>query len=356
MSKTVTESLQLEGGKFRYVLRSIGLLWNKIMEFKKLAIKELAKKNICEGHLYLSVGERKFYVMKPGLFVDPEFVKKHATHNSTFDFQNVVNSEVKEKFKNQFRELKYLQFEKDLKGKCQQIIQYFHKIYTTDEHFLSFALACYEEFCQLPVDVQKKMHETDMHLFRKALYSSAFSVIAGMVNDFYHYLMLKDFYHLTFCLDLGLCESQYSYFVAEACNAENRAPGTGKEYLVSEKASSNEIETFLKHPERSFNKIKSLSILSFEELGQAALYQHELSNGKGFPRGLTKGQVSNWEAVIIFADSLFEILPEYTFDTSIIEHVLRFQNSKISELPVNRVYMKLAETFKFLEGSKETGS
>lgn len=324
---------------------------------QKLPIKDLAKKVICDGHLFLSTaGGRKFYLMKPGVLLDPGFVKKHAPANSIFDFESVVHDEVKKKFKELFKELRYLQFEKDLRMKCLEIVAFFHRTYSGTEHFLSFALACHEEFCLLPFEEQLKMHETDLHLYRKALYSSAFAIIVGMSNDFYHFSMLRDFYNLTMTLDFGLCESNYSYYVAEACNEENRKPGSGQEYLVKEKASKLEVDVFLKHPERSYQFLKKLSVLSFPELAEVALYQHELADGSGFPRGVMKGQVSSWEAIVILADSLVEITDRFTFETEVVNYLLSFQNKKLSDLPVGRVYKKLCHAFNYFESMKETGT
>ncbi len=322
----------------------------------KLPVKDLAKKTICDGHLYLSSGERKFYMMKPGVFLDPAFIKKHAVNNPVFDFDSVINQEVKDKFKSLFRQLKYLQFEKDLKLKCFEIVNYFHKTYSSEEHFLTFAMACHDEFCQLPQGDQLRMHETDMHLFRKALYSSAFSIIIGMTNDFYHFLMLRDFYNLTFSLDIGLCESNYSYFVAEACNAENREPGSGKIYLTQEKASELEIEVYLKHPERSYQFLKEASLLSYPELIEVTLYQHEISSGAGFPRGIAKSQISSWEAVVIFSDSLVEITNEYDFEKEVVPYLLNFKNQKLKDLPVMKAFRKLCSAFEHFHQLKETGT
>lgn len=322
----------------------------------KLPVKDLAKKVICDGHLFLTSGGRKFYLMKPGLFVDPGFVKKHAPNNSVFDFESVINQDVKEKFRQMFRELHYLQFEKDLRLKCFEIVSYFYRTYSGDEHFLSFALACHEEFCQISPDDQLRMHEIDMHLFRKSLYSAAFAIITAMSNDFYHSMMLKDFYNLTMALDIGLCDSSYSWYVAQACNEENRQPGTGKTYLENEKATEQEILVFLKHPERGYHFLKDHSILTHPELAEAALYQHELSDGHGFPRGVAKGQVSSWEAVVIFADSLVDIRDSYTFETEVVKYLLSFQNQKLRDLPVGRVFKKMCLAFNHLNSMKETGS
>lgn len=322
----------------------------------KLPIKDFAKKTICDGHLFLLSGGRKFYLMKPGVFIDPAFIKKYAPTNPVFDFESVVNPECQERFTELFRELRYLQFEKDLRVKSSEIVNEFHRAYSESEHFLSFALACYEAFCEIPLEDQTRMHETDMHLFRKALYAGAFAVVIGMANDFYHYLMLKDFYNLTFSLDIGLCESSYSYYVAEACNAENQVPGSGKKYLIKERASLQEIEVFHNHPQKSYDYLKKNSILAYPELAEVSLYQHELANGTGFPRGISKGQVSSWEAIVIFADSLVEITSEYKFETEVVPYLINFENQKLRELPVNRVYQKLRLAFSHFQSLKETGS
>jgi hypothetical protein len=326
------------------------------IKMQKTAVKDFAKKIICDGHVYLSIGTRKFYIMKPGILVDQTFLKKHAVNNHVFDFESVISEEIKQNFKQLFKELKYLQFEKDLREKCGEIIFEFNRVFSSGEHFLTFAMACYEEFCQIPFELQSKIHETDMHLFRKSLYSAAFSVIVAISNDFYHYPILKDFYHLTFLLDSGVCEKDYSYFVAEACNQENKKPGSGKTYLENEKASEFEKVVFLSHPEKSYKMMKSTQLLAYPELAETLMYQHELSDGSGFPKGINKGQVSSWEAVVIFSDSLVEISAEYLFEKNVVDFILNFQNTKLNDLPVQRVYKKIRSAFSLNKKIKETGT
>lgn len=328
----------------------------KNQNLTKLPVKDFAKKIICDGHLFLKIGNRNFYLMKPGVLVDSAFIKKHAITNSIFDYECVVSYQVKEKFKTYFKELRYLQIEKDLRNKCAEIVRYFNEVYSTDTHFLSFALACYEEFCVLPFDQQTKMHETDTYLFRKSFYSAAFSLVVAMTNDFYHYLMLKDFFNITFVLDYGLCEKDYSYYVSEACNHENQKPGYGKNYLEYNKASADEKKVFFGHPEKSYRHIKTEKLLNFPELAESILYQHELSDGTGFPRGVLKGQVSSWEAVVVLSDSLVEIVSDYTFEKDVVNYLKQFKNIKLKDLPVSRVYKKLCLGLEMFNQLKEVGS
>lgn len=326
---------------------------------QKLPIKDFAKKVICDGHVYLQNSNgRKFYLMKPGVLIEPEFIKKHAAHNTVFEYQSVINLESKEVFLKKIKELNYLRFEKDLKEKVVEIIAFFQEVHSKKEHFLNFSLACFESFCSIPTEFLLKMHDTDMFLFRKALYSSAFAVIIGMTNDYYHPLMLKDFYNLTFALDIGLCESSYSYYVAQACNQENRIPGTGKKWMENERATGPEKNVFISHPARSYQFFKSNSqILAHAELAEVALYQHELSDGSGFPRGIPKGLISSWESIVMLADSMVEIQDEYEFETEVLQYIVDFKNEKLKDLPVGRVYCKLCEGLNFfVNNSKEEAS
>lgn len=327
------------------------------VNYPKLAIKELAKKSICDGHLFITSKEgRRFYVMQPGMLLEDEFIKKHALQNAVFDFEPVIKSEIVEHFQRLFKELKYLQFEKDLRVKSAEIVEYFHEVFSADEHILNFALPCFQEFCLVPAETLKKIHSVDINLFRKSLYSAAFSIITAVTSDFYHYTMLRDFFNLTFTLDYGLCDQSYSYYVAKGCNQENRQPGSGEAWMRNEKATEQEIKVFLGHPRKSYDFIKSSTMLAYPELSEITLYQHELSNGKGFPRKINKGQVSSWEAVVLFADSLVEIEDSFAFEKEVVKHIVEFRNQKLDQIPVGRVHNKLCKAFDYFAGLKETGT
>lgn len=327
-------------------------------EVLKIPIKDLAKKRICEGHLYLSFKDgRKVYLMKPGLLLEEEFIKKHATLKTVFDFVPVINPLITQQFSQLFRELKYLRFEKDLRAKSLEIAGLFHRSFASDTHFLSFALACYQEFCSLPDETLNLINSSDVYLFRKCLYSASFSIILALANDFYHYPMLKDLFNLTFSLDIGLCSSNYSYYIAQACNHENEHPGQGRAWLESKGASEQEMALFFQHPEKSYQYLKSLHhLLAFNELVELTLYQHELADGSGFPRGIVKGLVSSWEAVVILADSLVDIRDEYDFEKQVVGYLLNFRNTKLTDLPVAKAYNKLCMTLQHFANLRETGT
>ena len=321
-----------------------------------LPIRDFAKKIICDGHLYMGSKQgKRFYLLKPGILIDQSFIKKHATNQTVFEYLPVTDSVMTSQFQTLFRELKYLHFEKDLRIKTSEIVSFFRESFSRETHFLTFAMACYQEFCSISEVDLVKMHETDLHLFRKSLYSAAFAVIVGLTNDFYHYTMIKDFYNLSFGFDIGLCDSHYSYFVAEACNKENQMPGSGRQWMLSQGASEFELNVFLKHPEKSYLFFKThTEILSFPELKEVTLYQHELSSGLGFPRGIPKAQVSSWEAVVILSNALVEIRDDYQFESDVLSFILSFGKKNISEIPVQKVYAKLCMLLSHEEAKEES--
>lgn len=320
----------------------------------KLPVKDLAKRKIADGHVYLSSSEgRRFYLLKPGMLLDEDFIKKHAQLSTVFDFEPVARPEQIQSFTKLFKELRYLQFERDLKMQSLRIICEFYFVHSKEEHFLSFAQAAFDAFNLIPHEILKKLHSQDTQLFRKSFYSAAFSLITALSNDFYHFTMLRDFYNISFMLDFGLCDSNYSYYVAQACNQENKQPGSGIGWLKQEKASEKELEVFLGHPRKSYDYIKKSNLLAFPELAEAVLYQHELANGKGFPKGIPRNFVSAWEAVIILADSLVEITDSFNFETRVIDHLLHFQSTKLQDLAVAKVHHKLIDVLKHFEKSRE---
>jgi len=178
-----------------------------------------------------------------------------------------------------------------------------------------------------------------------------------MANGIYHPLMIKDLYNLTFCLDVGICGEDYSYFVAQACNQENRKPGTGKIWLQKNHATKAEIQIFLDHSQRSYFVFEHDQIpLIHKELSQILLYQHELSNGKGFPRGISKSLVSAWESVVILADSMVEIQEEFGFENKVMNYILNFKNEKMGDLPLNKVYQRLRLNLTTINELEKTGT
>lgn len=64
---------------------------------------------------------------------------------------------------------------------------------------------------------------------------------------------------------------------------------------------------FFTHPEKSVNAIKSKRLIITEKVEKAILQHHEKFNGKGFPKGLSSGRVSEEAQILSFADQFDEL-------------------------------------------------
>jgi hypothetical protein len=324
---------------------------------RKITVKDLARKRVCDGHLYLTTAEgRRFYIMQPAMLIDGDFIKKHAATHAQLELEPVVRDELSMKFRELFKQLRYHQFEKDLREKSAEILAAFCEAFQQEEHFLSFATAAFEEFCHAPQELLEQLYRTDMHLFRKSFYAAAFSVVTALSNDFFHYTMLRDFYTVTLLLDVGLCDAGYSYHVSRACNEENRRPGTGAKLLQEERCSELELKTFLEHPRRGHALLEATKLLAYPEFADIVLYQHELADGSGFPRGVRKESVAGTEAVVILADALVEISDNFPFETNAVAHLLQFNNPKLRELPVEKAHRRLCLALEHFGQLRKTGS
>jgi hypothetical protein len=321
-------------------------------------IDEFAKKKICEGHLYLKTKDgSSFCLMKPGIFIDPAFIEKHKIRKSIFNLEPVTNGDVKNQFVTILNEYKNLEFEKELKQKAVEIIRLFEKHYSHQQHFLNYAIACFDVFCDVPDDLLEKLNETDVHLFQKALYSASLAILIGLSNEFFNPVLLKDLFNLTMSLDLGLCDNDYSFYVSQACDEENKIPGSGRRWLLDHNASQLEMNVFLGHPERSYHLIKEQAgFLVHSELSEIILYQHELKDGTGFPRGIPKGLISSWESVVILADAMVEIHEHRELEEDALNFVYNFKNHKLNLLPVEKVFNKLCLSLRYGKESQEVAS
>jgi len=322
----------------------------------KMHVKEVSKKSICDGYLYLSSNGKKILLLKPGSLITSSFLHKHAMAGTTFEFSQVSDQKVFQHFSKLFKELKYLHFEKDLNVKSEEILHHFFQTHGNGEQFFSFAYACYEEFSAQKEIQSEKLNETDVNLFIKSFYSAGMSVLFSLSQGIYHYPMIKDIYNLSLCLDIGLCHKGYSFFVAQACNQENKSPGSGLAWIKGQSASPEEIEVFKEHPQKGYEFFTQHSILNYPELKKTILFQHEIANGMGFPNGVHHSQISSIESILILADALVEIKDGEHFPTGVLEHIKKFDSKKIEILPVKRVFnkflMKHKEEYKF----EDTGS
>lgn len=304
---------------------------------------------ICSGRLFLQMGPKRLSLLEAGQVIDKNYLEKYK--NSDLYLESVVNEVQLTEYKNLFTQLKSKKFEKEQREIAKLIVESVLKEWhDPSAHILTFAKACFESLNFIPMSELLKIDGTDLRLFKKSLYASALSVIIGISNDYFEFNLLKDLYQITFILDFGLCESSYSYHMANAVEAESIKPGAGLEYLEQSKASTKEKELFLKHPEKSHDLIESLSFhMTYPELMEIVLYQHETISGTGFPRGITKREVSTWDAVCLYADGIVSMSALEKLETHTIDYLLDKSYEKQEALPIKKVFARFKETMSYFD-------
>ncbi len=301
------------------------------------------------GRLLLQMGPKLLPLLEAGQVIDQKFLAKYK--NSKLIVESAIDEELYLHLKFLFSDLKTKKFEKDQRELAKKILG---SVLTgwkkKDSHLLTFALACFECLNTLPAEELTKIDSTDIRLFKKALYSSALSVITAMSNDYFEFNLIKDLYQVTFVLDVGLCDSNYSYHIAGAVDEESKKAGSGLIYLDKVHASTQEKNLFLKHPEKSHDLIESYQFsMTYPELCQIVLYQHETTSGTGFPRGVTKREISTWDAVCLYADGIVMMSSIEDLEKNTLDYILKKSIEKQNLLPIKKVFTRLKETISYFD-------
>lgn len=212
---------------------------------------------------------------------------------------------------------------------------------------MDWAFACHAIF-KPDEALQQSMVDTHEVLHRRAIYVSALSVLFAMACGYGDAAFLKELYQAAWLLDTGLMHKDFSYWVALACQVEKQRPGAGVQFLQVKGASAAERELFLGHPALGYEFALGKFEKRFQNAGllQIILHHHELSDGSGFPKGLSLGLLSDWEAILVIADQLVdyreEILGSYA-TAGLRESWQGLRQLKLRNLPIQRVLKKIAE-------------
>ncbi len=307
---------------------------------------------LCSGRLLLQMGPRRLSLLEAGQIIDKKFLDKYK--NSELYLEPVADLNRVNEFKKMFADLKSKKFEREQREQAKLILREVIKDWSHPEaHLLTFAQASFEVLNTLPHEELYKIDSTDLRLFKKALYASAISVVIGMSNDYFEFNLLKDIYQITFVLDAGLCGPNYSYHIANAVDAESQKSGEGIKYLNQVKASEKEKELFFKHPEASHDLIESLQFnLTYPELTEIVLFQHETATGKGFPRGITKREISTWDAVCLLADGVVAMSQIEKVEKNTINYLLKISMEKQDILPIKKVLGRFKEIVRYFNSKQ----
>ncbi len=173
-----------------------------------------------------------------------------------------------------------------------------------EKSFLSFVIACFEEFNIYSQDFIYNFQDGSLILYNRALLVSALNSLVCLATDYTDYLFIKDFYNLAFGMDSGfILKEAPNFMLISACEAERKYPGSGQEYLEKNKRSEFEIKKFLNHPLTSFELVSEFKEkFIFPELIEHIKIHHEKRDGTGFPYGLYYSSLSDTETLLSFCD------------------------------------------------------
>jgi hypothetical protein len=307
------------------------------------------EQTLSSGRLLLQMGPKRISLLEAGQLIDKNHLKKYQDSNLVLDV--CTDQDKYEEYVSLFSDLKNKKFEKDQRELAKKILKAVFEDWKKEQtHLLTFATACFDSFNTLPREELVKIDNTDLRLFKKAIYASAIAVVAAISNDYFEFNLIKDLYLVTFVLDVGLCDTNYSYHIAMAVDEESKLAGAGIDYLKTVHASEKEHELFLKHPEKSHDLIESLAFnMSYPELSEIVLYQHETTQGSGFPRGVTKREISTWDAVCLYADGVVMMSSLSEFEKSPLRYLLEKSFEKQDHLPIKKVFLRIKNAISYFD-------
>ncbi len=212
---------------------------------------------------------------------------------------------------------------------------------------MAWAQACHQHF-NPPQDLQDELFQCHEVLHKRAVYVSALNVLFSLALGYHEPLFLRDAHRIGWLMDLGLVSADFSYWIALACQEEKLQPGRGIEFLRSKHASKAETELFLSHPARGHVRIKKdwEAHMAFPALMNSVLHHHELSDGSGFPAGLSRSALSDWESLVILADQLVDyrtsVLQSYA--THGLQEIWQaFHRRQVTNCPVGYVWRRVGQ-------------
>jgi hypothetical protein len=225
---------------------------------------------------------------------------------------------------------------------------------------LDWAMTCHALF-EPNKQLIEEFQAQHVVLYRRGLMVSSLSVLFSLACGYRDPVFLREIYQAAWYLDAGLIDESFTYWVALACQAERTKPGEGGKFLITQSASEKEHALFFTHPRLSYERVKVEleALLNFPELLLSVLHHHEKSDGSGFPEKSCLSVLSDWETLMVLADSLVDYREE------VLEKNLRqgwqelwnvFLARPVQGLPVQSVVDKLTVWARMTSPEKESAA
>lgn len=268
----------------------------------EMSYEELMKFHFSPGDVFW---KRKFAgpirLIRAGDIVNQKHMHKFREGNHTFFVCSIVNQDNVNKVAKLFEELSKIRIGKDRSQKRNEILGWFKKIYWDGEEegsLLDLVMIGERAFYIFEKEVQERLQETSMLLYRRSSFLSILSVFFALGLGHMEFTFLSDLYHICYLFDYSLEKNNLSFAINEALEMERMEVGRGKKYLAG--ISEDEVEKFESHPRMSMNQTLTDCKKYFvnPDLVYLIDLHHERVSGNGFPNGINENEMSDIENII----------------------------------------------------------
>lgn len=175
-------------------------------------------------------------------------------------------------------------------------------------HQLNFIFMGAQIFYRLDETVAKKIQECSLIMFHRSLKVGMLSAVIALTLGYTDFKFLSDVYHVSLLLDYGLMSTEFSTFIMTACEEERKKSNAGITYLENLRWQQKQdgLDFFEQHPTLGQELVLKECKKVFYYPENAALIgrHHEYESGDGFPLGLKKSELSDFESICMMADAL----------------------------------------------------
>lgn len=321
----------------------------KLEDLSTIKLSEIKTNTVSKSHLFhlLPGNKRAILLLRAGDYVESAFITKYLDKGleSLYELE-IIHEEDLVFYKNKWSALKNAKTQHDQFSIRDEIISQLAKDFwaSKEKSFLSFVIACFEEFYIYPENVLNKFQEVSMTLYTRSLLISSVSCAVSLVNNYVDYRFIKDFYNTSFMMDYGLIEfGNFNFMLSQACEKERNNPGTGIELLYEKKRPEAEVFAFKNHPNVSFRAVSEFKgQFQYPEILDNIKMHHEKYDGSGFPNGYFYSVMSDTETLLIFCDYMIPF-EEHIFALGDGHQILSQYFEKLKQidqehiLPVNKL-------------------
>lgn len=277
-------------------------------DLREVQLADVKTQTISRAHFFHKLpGDKYMPLLRAGDFVEPSFISHYLEKGMLSLYQlYIIKDEDLASYKNSWENLKKAKTERERFIQRDKILNKIASDFwlSSEKSFLSFVISTFEEFYIYPPHILDHLQKESSELYTRSLLISALSSITALINGYVDYAFIKDFYNTAFIMDYGLVDfGNFNYVMSLACEAERTEPGTGIDVLKKYKRPEGEIQVFKNHPMISFERAsEQKDLFTHPELTHFIKFQHEKTDGSGFPNGYSYSCMSDAETMLIFCD------------------------------------------------------